>query len=145
MKEEDKALIWGDGMDRGRNAAGFKFNLRSFDEALDADVRYRNVHKHSGKYVESALRAETTYKATEKFTSKILGYYKHLPRTHAKYDPLIYAKTMYSLTDYFSEEDIYAENSNIIDDKDPSVGAFGLGGKYDFTEQFSLEGHIYAH
>ena len=88
-------------MDRGRNAAGFKFNLRSFDEALDADVRYRNVHKHSGKYVESALRAETTYKATEKFTSKILGYYKHLPRTHAKYDPLIYAKTMYSLTDYF--------------------------------------------
>lgn len=141
-KEEDKALIFGDGIDRGRNVAGFKLNAKYFTEKLDTDIKYRNVHKDNGKYVESVMRAESTFKASpdSKLTSKLLTYYKHLPKTHARYDPLIYAKTMYSLTDYFSEEDIYAENTSIIDNKDPSVGAFGWGGKYDFSEQVSLEG-----
>src|SRR3989338_4963339 len=140
IKEDNRSLIWGDGIDRGRNVTGFKLNTKSFEDRLDTDIKFRNVHRHSGKYLESVLRAESTYKINPRLTSKLLTYYQHLPQTHAKYDPIIYAKTMYSLTDYFSEEDIYAENSSVIDDKDPSVGVFGLGGKYDFTEKLSLEG-----
>ncbi len=141
IKEDDRSLIWGDGIDRGRNAIGFKLNTKSFEKKLDTDIKYRNVHKDSGKYVESVLRTESTYKVNPRLTSKLLAYYQNLPRTHAKYDPLIYAKTMYSLTDYFSEEDIHPENSAVIDDKDPSVGAFGLGAKYDLVEELlSVEG-----
>jgi hypothetical protein len=140
IKKDDASLIWGDGIDRGRNVAGFKLNTKSFEDRLDTDIKYRNVHRHSGKYIESVLRTESTYKVNPRLTSKLLTYYQHLPRTHAKSDPIIYAKTMYSLTDYFSEEDLHPENSAVIDDKDPSVGAFGLGGKYDFTEKLSLEG-----
>lgn len=141
IKDDDKSLLWGDGIDRGRNVIGFNLNTKSFNEKLDTDIKYRNAHRDSGKYLESVLRTESTCKVTPRLTSKLLGYYQHLPRTHAKYDPLIYAKTMYSLTDYFSEEDIYAENSNIIDNKDPSVGAFGLGAKYDLVEELlAVEG-----
>ncbi|OGX23081.1 MAG: hypothetical protein A3J51_02680 [Omnitrophica WOR_2 bacterium RIFCSPHIGHO2_02_FULL_45_21] len=140
IKEDDKSLIWGDGIDRGRNVAGFKLKTKSFENRLDTDIKYRNVHKDSGKYVESVLRTESTYQVNPRLTSKLLTYYQHLQKTHAKYDPIIYAKTMYSLTDYFSEEDLHPENSAVIDDKDPSVGAFGLGGKYGFTEKLSLEG-----
>lgn len=140
IKEDDRSLIWGDGIDRGRNVAGFKLNTKSFEDRLDTDIKYRNVHRDSGKYIESAARVESAYKVNPRLTSKLLAYYQHLHRTHARYDPIIFAKTMYSLSDYFSEEDIYPENSSIIDDKDPSVGAFGLGGKYDFTEKLSLEG-----
>lgn len=140
IKEEDKSLIWGDGIDRGRNVVGFKLNTKGFDERLDTDIKYRNVHKDSGKYIESVTRVESAFNLNPQLTLKSLAYYKHLPKTHAGYDPLIYAKTMYSLTDYFSEEDIYATNDDVIDDKDPSVGAFGLGAKYDITEQISVEG-----
>lgn len=140
IKEDDRSLIWGDGIDRGRNVIGFKLGTKALEEKIDTDIKYRNVHKDSGKYVESVTRVESTYQINPKLTSKLLAYYQHLPRTHANLDPIIYNKTMYSLTDYFSEEDILAQNSNVIDDKDPSVGAFGLGAKYEFSEQLSLEG-----
>lgn len=137
----DKPLVSGDGIDRGRNSAGLKLKAKSFNEKLDTDIDYRNVHKASGKYVESVLRAEADYELHPRLSSKLLGYYQHLPKTHGNYDPLIYAKTMYSLTDYFSEEDIFPENSSIVDGKDPSVGAFGLGLKYGLVENIvSLEG-----
>ncbi|MDI6758690.1 MAG: hypothetical protein QMD94_03345, partial [Candidatus Omnitrophota bacterium] len=141
IAKRDQALIWGDGMDRGRNVIGFKLGLKTLDEKLDTDIKYRNVHKDTGKYMESVLRSESIYKINSRLTSKLLTYYQHLPRTHANRDPLIYAKTMYSLTDYFSEEDIHPENSSIIDGKDPSVGAFGLGAKYNLIENLvSIEG-----
>lgn len=141
IKDEDRALIWGDGVDRGRNAVGFRLDGRAFEEKLDAGLDYRNVRGTNGKYVESVLRTEATYQANERLTSKLLAYYQHLPRTHANYDPLIYTKTMYSLTDYFSDDDEHPINTSVIDDKDPSVGAFGLGAKYALLEELlSVEG-----
>ncbi len=134
-------LLWGDGMDRARNALGFKFNVKGFDERLDNDIKYRNVHEDTGKYVESVLRAESTYKATPRLTTKLLGYYQHLPKTHANKDPLLYLKTMYALTDYFSDEDAHPDNIMVVDDKDPSIGAFGAGAHYYLIEEcLAIEG-----
>ncbi len=137
---DDEPLIFGDGVDRGRKVIGFSVLSNAFNERLENDLRYRHVYKDSGKFVESVTRNVSTIKVTPDFTLKSLLYYQHLPRTHANVDPIIYAKTMYSLTDYFSDDESYAKNVSIIDDKDPSVGAFGLGGKYDFSESVSFEG-----
>jgi hypothetical protein len=142
IKDYDKALIWGDGIDRGRIVFGLKLNLKAFGEKLDSDIKYRNVHKIApGKYVESVLRTESTYKVNSRLTSKILAYYQNLHKTRANEDPILYQKTMYSLSDYFSEEDLYPQNTSVVDGKDPSLGAFGLGLKYDVLEKiFSVEG-----
>jgi hypothetical protein len=141
IAEIDKPSIWGDGIDRGRNVVGFRLAVKALDERLDNDLKYRNVHKDNGSYVESVIRNETTYKTTPRLTTKLLGYYQDLPRTMKGYDPLLYAKTMYSLSDYFSEEDIHPENTAIDGDDNPSIGAFGLGAKYALIEQLlSVEG-----
>lgn len=140
IKDEDEASIFGDGMDRGRTAVGLNVRAKSFEERLDTHVDVRNVSQGATKYVETVTRAESTYKVNEQLTSKILAYYENLPKTEAGIDPLLYAKTMYSITDYFSEEDFHPDNSAIEADKDPSIGAFGFGLKYDFTSTFSWEG-----
>ena len=141
ISQRDEPLIWGDGIDRGRNVIGFRLNTKALEEKSDTAVSYRNVHKDSGKYIESVLRTESTYKVNPRLSSKLLAYYKHLPRTHANLDPILFANTMYSLSDYFSEDDSHPQNTSVIDDKDPSVGAFGLGAKYDLVEELlSVEG-----
>jgi len=73
-------------------------------------------------------------------TVKGLAMYQHLPSTTAGYDPLIYAKTSYGFTDYYSEEDIFMQNEDVKDDEDPSIGSFGLGVRYDFAENLAWEG-----
>ncbi|MDP2941601.1 MAG: hypothetical protein Q8N85_05055, partial [Candidatus Omnitrophota bacterium] len=94
-----------------------------------------------GKYVESVLRGESTYQATPRLTTRFLAYYQHLPRTHAHIDPLLYDKTMYSLSDYFSDDDSHPVNDAIEDNKDPSIGALDIGVKYQLIEDLvSLEG-----
>ena len=142
IQDYDKALIWGDGIDRGRLVFGLKLNLKAFDEKLDSDIKYRNVHNIApGKYVESVLRTESTYKVNSRLTSKILAYYQNLHKTRANEDPILYQKTMYSLSDYFSDEDLHPQNTSVVDGKDPSIGVFGLGLKCDVVEKiFSVEG-----
>lgn len=142
IAQRDKELIWGDGIDRGRLVLGAGLNFLAFNEKLDTDIKFRNVRKvNPGKYVESVLRTETTYKVNSRLSSKILTYYQNLHRTHANEDPVLYEKTMYSLSDYFSDEDLHPTNASIVDGKDPSIGSFGLGLKYDLLEKiFSIEG-----
>ncbi|MDD5044383.1 MAG: hypothetical protein PHU91_01865 [Candidatus Omnitrophica bacterium] len=140
LNPEDEVTIWGNGMDRGRLAAGLGAGLKSFAERLDTHFDLRNVYNNSGVYIETVGRAESTARLTNKLTSKLLAYYQHLPDTQAGIDPIIYDKTMYSITDFFSEDDSHPLNSDIEADKDPSVGSFGLGLKYDFTNTLSLEG-----
>lgn len=135
MPEENRELVWGDGIDRNRNVVGAGVNLRNWDETFDLDMKYRNVHEGSfqrskGKYIESAFRAEATYQANPRLTTKLQGYYLNLPKTHKGYDPILYAKTMYSLSDYFSEDDHHPVNDDITDGEDPSVGSWGAGAKY---------------
>ncbi len=140
LKDEDRALIWGDGIDRGRNVIGLNLKAKTLNEKIETDIKARRVQASNGKYIETVGRVESTYRVDAKLTSKVLSYYQHMPRTHANVDPVMYAKNMYSLTDYFSDDDSHPQNTAIIDDKDPSIGAFGLGSKYDFFKELSLEG-----
>ncbi|MCM8770528.1 MAG: hypothetical protein NC936_01490, partial [Candidatus Omnitrophica bacterium] len=137
---EDEAIIWGDGIDRARMAVGFNTGIKSLNERLDTRFDLRNVHNDSGDYIETVGRLESTYKVSDKLTSKVLAYYQHLPKTEENIDPIIYTKTMYSITDFFSEDDTHPFNDDIEADKDPSVGSFGVGLKYDLTTTVSLEG-----
>lgn len=142
IKDEDRALIWGDGIDRGRILAGFNLVLGSFDKKMDTDLNFRYVRRDdTSQYIESVFRGENTCKINPRLTSKLLGYYKHLPRTTAGFDPLIHNKTIYGLTDYFSEDDSYATNASVVGDKDPSIGSVGLGARYDLIEEaLAVEG-----
>lgn len=139
ISPDDEAIMWGDGIDRGRNVVGLRAGAKYFDERLNIDARIRNVHRN-GHYIETVSRFEPTFKITPKLTSKLLAYYQHLPDTIDDYDPLIYAKTMYSLTDYFSEDDAHPKNTAIRAGLDPSVGAFSAGLKYEIIEPLSVEG-----
>jgi len=141
IAEIDRPLIWGDGVDRGRDVWGFRLAVKAMDERLDNDLKFRNVHHDDGSYVESVVRNELTYKATDRLTTKLLGYYQNLPKTQAGYDPILFAKTMYSYSDYLSDQDVHPQNAAIDADDDPSVGAFGLGAKYDLIQELvALEG-----
>ncbi len=123
----------GDSVDRGRAVIGFQGQAK-LRKNLDTLFNIRRAHKDSGSYVETISRLEALYEATERLDFKFIGWYKHLPKTYAGYDPLFYAKTAYSLTDYFSEDDHFLKNDDVLADKDPSIGRFGLGAKYDIDE-----------
>lgn len=140
LPEQDQAIAIGDGIDRGRIVFGVETTRDFLDEALNAKVNFRNVHGDSGKYVETVTRLETTYAMSPQLTVKGLALYQHLPSTTAGYDPLIYAKTSYGFTDYYSEEDIFVENADVENGKDPSIGTFSLGARYDFSENMAWEG-----
>ncbi len=140
LDPEDEAIKLGDGIDRGRNTIGFRWQEDFFQDKLNNDFNFYNVHKDSGEYVETVVRNESICKLNPKLTGKILLWYKDLPKTQAGFDPLIYAKTSYSLTDYFSEEDIFLRNDQVEGGKDPSIGHFSLGMKYDFFDWLSAEG-----
>ena len=143
IAESDKPSIWGNGVDRGRDVIGINLAAKAFEEKLDVDIKFRNVHKDDGDYIESALRNENTYRVTPRLTTKLLGYYAHLPKTVAGYDPIVYTKTMYSLTDYFSEEDLHPQNDQVLEGKNPSIGSFGFGAKYALIEQLLAVEGIY--
>jgi len=139
MPQEDKYIAIGDGIDRGRITLGVE-TIFPIEGNLVTQINARNVHNDSGKYIESVVRTETTYKLYEHLTLKGLAMYQHLPKTKAGYDPLIYAKTSYAFTDYYSDTDIFLENSKVVDGKDPSIGSFGIGTRYEFDENLAWEG-----
>jgi len=140
LSYEDQSLVYGDGTDRGRTTVGMNTGIKSFNDKVDTRFDLRNVHSDTGAYIETVGRLESTAKWGDKLTSKVLGYYQHLPKTHEGYDPIIYTKTIYNITDFFSEDDSHPLNTAIEGGKDPSVGSFGLGLQYDFTNAISWEG-----
>ncbi|NQT75141.1 MAG: hypothetical protein HQ566_01315, partial [Candidatus Omnitrophica bacterium] len=140
LPEQDQAIAIGDGIDRGRVVLGVETTRDFLNDDLNARINLRNVRKDNGKYIETVSRLETTYAMTPQLTVKGLALYQHLPKTTAGYDPLIYAKTSYGFTDYYSEEDIFVENADVEDGKDPSIGTFSLGARYDLSENMAWEG-----
>ncbi len=135
--EEEGARI-GDSIDTGRQVAGLRYERDFMEKKHHLLFDFRNVHKDSGKYVESIFRTETTSQLNPRFTLKTLTWYKNLPKTQAGYDPLVNTKNVYYLTDYFSQRDEPIRNPDVVDGKDPSIGHFSIGVKYDFTDWFSL-------
>jgi hypothetical protein len=140
LPENDTAIAVGDGIDRGRVVLGVETSRDFLENDLNTQLNFRNVHKDNGKYVETVTRLEATYHMSPNLTFKGLALYQYLPRTTAGYDPLFYAKTSYAFTDYYSEEDIFMENSKVVDNKDPSIGSFGIGTRYEFDEHLAWEG-----
>jgi hypothetical protein len=135
---EDEAFRIGNSIDTGRQVAGLRFEDDFFDKRFHLLYDFRNAHKDTGKYLETISRLETTSKINDKLTLKTLFWYKHLPSTIGGLDPLINTKNIYSFTDFFSDQDEPVMNSAILDGKDPSIGHFSIGAKYDFTDWFSF-------
>jgi len=138
LNPEDEAVRIGDSIDIGRQVVGLKYEKDFRDKKDHILFDFRNAHKDSGKYIESIFRTESTSKLNNRLTIKTLTWYKSLPKTHAGLDPLINTKNVYYLTDYFSDRDEPIQNQNILDGKDPSIGHFSIGAKYDFANWFSL-------
>ena len=143
LAPEDEAIRLGNGIDRGRNVVNIKGAGKSLDDKIEFLLNCRNVSRSSGGYVETVLRAEADYQATSKLTSKFLALYQHLPKTTAGFDPLINTKSSYSFSSGtldFNEEDTFLVNDAIEAGKDPSIGTFSAGVRYDFNQTLAAEG-----
>ncbi len=138
LNPEDEAVRIGDSIDTGRQVVGFKYKKDFMNKSEKLLFDFRNTHKDSGEYIESIFRTETTSKLNNKLILKALLWYKDLPRTHQGFDPLINTKNVYYLTDYFSDRDEPIRNQNVAGGKNPSIGHFSIGAKYDFTNWFSF-------
>ncbi|MCD6540015.1 MAG: hypothetical protein J7K37_04885 [Candidatus Omnitrophica bacterium] len=139
ISPENQAIYLGDSINRGRYVAGLTFQ-RAISSDFDFLFNLRNAHQDNGKYLETVSRLETNYRVNPSLLLKTLFWYRDLPLTKAGYDPIITSDIVYSLTDYFSDRWEFVENSQVVDGKNPSVGHFSLGFKYDLTDYFSLEG-----
>lgn len=123
-----KTFAIGDGVDYGRDTISLRIETENLlDQRLDALFDIRNVHNVNGKYIENVGRLETTYRITDKLTTKLLGIYHDLPKTIENQDPFI--------IDSGTEEPY--ENSEVEGGKDPSLKTISLGAKYDFFDWLS--------
>ncbi len=120
----------GDGIDVGRDVLGFRLEASTLDRHLDQLFDVRNVHKTNGKFLENVTRSETTLKATDKLTAKLMLIYHKLHRTYGNKDPV--------LTN--AQTDRVFDNNLIPDDKSPSMNTFSLGLNYNFFEWLSAYG-----
>jgi hypothetical protein len=141
IKPENQACMFGDGMDVGRNAFNLNAKADFPHSGVNAKLDFRTVYSSGNDHIEDVYRLEGTYKPTDRLTLKGLGFYKRLPKTKAEIDPLINAKSYYSsFTSDFTYEDVWLRNPAIEAGKDPSIGAFSGGLRYDFTNYFTGEG-----
>jgi len=139
ISPENEAIRIGDSIDKGRYVFGFRYNDKFFGDRMDLLFDVRNAHQtHTNKYIETISRLETTVNFTPKITMKTLCWYQDLPKTCAGFDPLMYVKTSYMLTDYFSDDDSLIRNPDVEDAKDPSIGHFSVGFQFDITDWFTF-------
>jgi hypothetical protein len=124
----------GNGIDSGRSVLGFRLEASTLEKKLDNLFDVRNVHDANGKFIENVARDELTYKFTDKLTSKALGIYQRLPRTHQGTDPFIID----------SDTGEYVANADIKDGLNPTLKTGSLGLEYAFTEWMALSG-IWEH
>ncbi len=132
LNDEDYYMAYGDGMDRGRFSflAYYRGNLMG----VFTDAFIRNVHSDAGRPIETLIRLELDKKLFDNLETKGLLWYKFLPDTTSGKDPLIYADNVYALSDYYSEDASHIQNSAIEADKDPSIGHFSIGARYEFKQ-----------
>ena len=130
------ALTWedvegsriGDGVDIGRDAFGVRLNGRWWEGRVEPLFDVRNVHTTDGKYLETVVRNENTVRPTSWLTAKTLVIYHDLPDTIAGIDPLQIS----------SDTDRPFDNTAIVDDRDPSLQTYSLGGALFPEEPFSV-------
>lgn len=138
LDPQNEAMMFGDGMDIGRNAFNLNAKAEFPDKNIDTRFDFRTVYSDGNEHIEDVYRLEATYQPIDALTLKGLAFYKHLPKTKKGIDPLMNAKNSYSaFTDYFAYDDVWLENSAVEADKDPSIGSFSGGLQYDFTDYFT--------
>lgn len=121
----------GDGVDINRDAAGLRIETLLFDGRFEDLFDVRNVYQaDNGKYIETVIRNETTYKITPKLTSKLLGLYHDLPKTKGGLDPFIFD----------ADTGIYFNNATIMDGADPSLKTLSAGLEYAIFDWLSING-----
>ncbi|MBN1405227.1 MAG: hypothetical protein JW946_01770 [Candidatus Omnitrophica bacterium] len=140
LRPENEAEMIGNGIDIDRIA----FNINAKADFLNSDLKtridIRDVRTDSSDFIEDVVRAEAEYKVNPKLTAKGLLRYEYLPKTEKGIDPLINAKTSYiAFTDYFSDKDVWLENTAIEEGKDPSIGTYSIGFKYDALKNLSFQ------
>lgn len=128
--EDVEAFRIGNGIDIGRDVLGLRWQTFLWDKTIDNLFDVRNVHAVDGKYLETVARNETTYKITEKLTTKLLALYHDLPETKAGIDPFIID----------SDTGKFVKNSAIAGGKDPSLKTGSVGLEYTFTDWLALSG-----
>lgn len=119
----------GDGIDIGRDVVALRVESSMLDRRLDELFDVRNVHKTGGKYLENVARSETTFKATEKLTAKLLAIYHNVHQTYGRKDPFL-----------IDSADRVVDNTVIPDSKSASMKTFSLGANYDFFDWLSTYG-----
>ena len=133
----------GDGIDSNRYVFRLKSNAKLFTETMDNLFDIRTILPVKGLpiyntsnqtlvnrgYIETVVRDEVTYRATDKLTAKLLGRLQHLPDTLATMDPFLID----------SEGKPYM-NVSIEGDKNPSVWTASLGLEYLLTNVVTLQG-----
>lgn len=116
----------GDGVDIGRDVVALRVESSMLDRRLDELFDVRNVHQAGGKYLENVARSETTFKATEKLTTKLLAIYHNVHQTYGAKDPFL-----------VDSADRVVDNTVIPDSKSASMKTFSLGANYDFFDWLS--------
>jgi|GEM_PF-2053058 len=140
LSGEELAFMKGNSIERGRVVKGISYKQDFLDKKLAFDIDVRNAFNDSGENKETVARWDTTVTPNKKLTLKSLVWYEFLPKTVQGQDPLITADRSYALTDFFALVNEPLENASITAGKDPSIGWFGFGGKYDLLRDLSLEG-----
>jgi len=126
----------GDGIDAGRDAAGFRLEANWVDR-LENLFDARNVHSVNGKYIESVGRDEVTWHITDRLTSKLLGIYQDMPKSKGGIDPFLY--------DSVSGRPLNDWSSDPIDDgKDIDLKTGSVGLEYAWTDWLTTHG-IWEH
>ena len=119
----------GDGIDKGRNVLGFRFET-FLDDRFYNLFDMRNVHNVNGKFIENEVRDELSVRVTDKLTAKVLGLYQKLPKTVGGIDPFVYDG---NTGNYFT-------NTAVVDGQDVSIKTGSVGLNYDFFDWLSLSG-----
>ena len=119
----------GDGIDKGRNVIGFRFET-ILEDRFSNLFDIRNVHNVNGKFIENVVRDEMMVRVTDKLTAKGLGIYQKLPRTLSGFDPFIYDG---NTGDFWT-------NSAVPDGEDPTLKTGSVGLNYDFFDWLSING-----
>lgn len=132
--DDVNAYAIGNGIDIGRDILGLRLENSAWGSRLKNLFDTRYVHSVDGKYLESVIRDELTWKSTDKLTFKGLGIYHDLPRTHAGTDPFIFNP----------QTGRYYDNIRILDGKDPSLKTGSVGLEYEFFDWLALNG-IWEH
>ena len=134
--DDIKPFAIGDGIDSDRNVVGWRLDgaTKIFDRELDGLFDVRNVHKTDGSFIENVSRIETSYKTTDKLTTRLLGIYHAMHDTYEGLDPFIFdAATGDALI-----------NDSIVAGQDPSLHTISAGFDYEINDKFSYN-VVYEH